>query len=178
MKKILACLLAIAMLLSLGACGNFGGIGGKTGSAACLMCADKGLDNCEGHECLLCEGRGTHECYSCGGMSSGYCYFCDNGQVDCSCDGGLVYYNTPYTGESGGETGGETGGTGTGGGSSCGNCEKGYVECSLCKGSGRFGSYSVGGFDGADSVEVEELCMSCRGLGKISCSVCGGDGVR
>lgn len=170
----MALLLTIGMILMLGACGESGGLGGKSGSAACLMCADKGLDYCEGHECLICEGRGRHECYSCGGMSSGSCYFCDNGYVDCTCEGGLVYYNTPYQG---GESGYGGGGSDEGG-NACTACDNGYVECPVCEGDGRNGSYSVGGFDGREMTEVDTLCMKCRGYKKIECTVCGGDGVR
>ena len=131
------------------------------GSAECLECAYSGLDYCQGHECLLCEGVGYSECYA--GCNGG-CSFCDGGYIDCSCDNGRVYFSggTSYvpTSES----------------QACSYCENGYVTCSLCGGSGRHGSYTTGGFDGTPGAEVETTCNRCFGAKKISCSYCGGDG--
>ncbi|MDO5477564.1 MAG: hypothetical protein Q4G23_00180, partial [Clostridia bacterium] len=108
MKKISVCILAVVLMLCMCSCKGAGIIGGKQGSAACIECADKGLDACAGHECLACGGKGESECYICGGSGMGVygaCDFCIGGYVDCPCDDGLVYFNTPYTG---GSTGGET----------------------------------------------------------------------
>ena len=131
------------------------------GASDCLECAYAGLDYCEGHDCILCEGNGYNECYA--GCYGG-CSFCDGGYVDCSCDNGKVYFNnrgsTPPSG----------------GNQACNHCENGYVTCSLCGGSGRSGSYTVGGFDGSSGTEVETLCNKCFGAKKTACIYCGADG--
>jgi len=136
------------------------------GSAACIECAGKGLNACAGHQCMACNGVGYSQCYLCtnGGTAYGPCGFCDNGKVDCACENGLIYFNTPYTPDS------------TNQGKSCNNCENGYVECPTCKGSGKSGSYTVGGFDGTAGTEVNKTCSTCRGRKTITCSSCGGDG--
>ena len=134
----------------------------QTGSAECFECAYAGLDDCIGHDCLVCGGRGYTECYA--GCYNG-CSFCDGGYVQCSCDNGKVYFSGGggYSAPSAETT-------------ACSYCENGYVTCSLCGGSGRHGSYTTGGFDGTPGTEVATTCNMCHGAKKISCSYCGGDG--
>ena len=168
--------------------------GGNTGGgvSSCSICAFDGLSSCKGHECISCDGEGYIKCYGCvnGSTAYGPCVVCDGGKIDCTCDDGIRYYDkndeftpvdgTEFGGSYGGEYGGSYGGgydTGSASGSEeCSKCENGYVECSLCDGTGKFGSYTVGGFDGAKGTEVASTCPTCGGRKKVACSYCHGLG--
>lgn len=139
----------------------------ESGTSECSICAYEGLDECEGHECISCEGEGYIKCYGCvnGDTAYGPCPVCTDGKIDCTCENGTVYYDRDIYIPSTEET------------TECTKCEKGFVECSLCEGTGKYGSYSAGGFDGSDFVEIEETCSRCRGRKKTECTYCGGDGM-
>ncbi len=166
---------------------NYGG-----GTSSCNICAFDGLSSCKGHPCISCDGTGYIKCYGCvnGSTAYGPCVVCEGGKIDCTCDDGTRYYDrdeefapvdgTEFggsSGYSGGYSGGESGYSGGESESgSCSKCDGGYVECGLCDGTGKFGSYTVGGFDGKGGTEVATTCSSCRGLKKVECSYCHGRG--
>jgi len=139
---------------------------GNTGTSSCITCADNGYNYCQGHPCLVCNGTGYHECY-CGG--SPYCFVCNGEYIyKCSCENGVVYYGGGYGNSY----------TTSDNYEACGNCENGYVECYLCKGTGTYGTYTVGGFDGNGGAEVDSVCPTCGGRKKVACNYCYGLGYR
>ena len=109
-------------------------------------------NECKGHPCTVCNQKG-------------YIVLYDNVTADCLCDDGIDYCNKTIPVIPGdGET------------ARCTKCEGGYVTCFLCEGTGKFGSYTVGGYNGSGGTEVQKICTQCLGLKKTKCRNCGGDG--
>jgi len=145
----------------------------------CYECHDKGYDTCQGHDCLMCNGVGSKPCYGCNGsgiFGGLACYGCSGkGTISCfTCGGtGTIYHKYTQLPDTVTTTPNPERTTAI-----CDNCEKGKVVCSLCNGSGHFGTGEAPSYGGNGDYTYEKLCQICYGLGKTKCYTCGGDGIK
>ena len=145
----------------------------------CFECFDNGYDTCQGHSCTMCGGKGSKNCYGCngsgifGGMS---CFGCDgSGLIPCfSCNStGTVYHKYTQLPDSVPTSTNPHKST-----EKCDKCQSGKINCTLCNGTGHFGTGEVPSYGGSNGGTYEKLCSLCHGAKTRECPYCGGDGIK